>query len=129
MLTDIALRSLKAEGRARKVFDSGGLYVLVTTTGSKLWRLKYRLHGVEKLLSLGIYPDVSLKSSRARRDKARQQLAEGIDPSAQRKAEKDALTSTFKHLAEEWLDRHRKRFSQATIERRSGCSIRFFSPH
>jgi integrase len=128
MLTDTTLRSVKADVRPRKLFDGGGLYVLVTPTGSRLWRLKYRVHGVEKLLALGAYPDVSLKSARARRDKARQQLAEGIDPSAQRRAEKAALTSRFKLLATEWLDRQRKRFAAATIEKTEWMFNSFLFP-
>lgn len=117
MLTETAIRSLKPSDRPRKVFDGRGLYLLVTPTGSRLWRLKYRFHGVEKVLSLGVYPDVTLQSARSRRDKARQQIAEGIDPLAERKAEKTKLASNFKDVALVWLERQRKNYSEATVEK------------
>ena len=68
--------------------DGGGLFLLVTPAGGRLWRLKYRVGGREKLLSFGGYPEVGLKDARERRDQARRQLASGIDPSA---AKRDAL--------------------------------------
>jgi hypothetical protein len=58
-LTDVAVRSRKPLAKAYKVADGGGLYLLVTPTGGRLWRFKYRMHGIEKKLSLGRYPDVS----------------------------------------------------------------------
>ena len=58
-----------------------GMYLLVSPSGSKLWRLKYRFDGKEKTLSFGAYPDVTLAQARLKREQARQQLAEGIDPS------------------------------------------------
>src|SRR4051812_4189289 len=88
MLTEITLRSAKATTKPVKLFDGGGLYLLVNPRGSKLWRLKYRVHGKEKLLALGTYPDVSLKRARKKRDDARRFLSDGIDPSTQRKAQK-----------------------------------------
>ncbi|HEY6640600.1 tyrosine-type recombinase/integrase [Povalibacter sp.] len=117
MLTDTAIRSLKPGDRPRKVADGRGLYLLVTPTGSRLWRFKYRMHGIERVLALGQYPDVTLQSARARREKARQLVAEGIDPGALRKAEKAKLASTFKDVALAWLERQRKSFSEATIEK------------
>jgi hypothetical protein len=68
-----------------------GLFMLVTTAGGPLWRFKYRVGGVEKLLTLGAYPDVSLKRAREKRDDARRALTDGIDPAAKRRAESDAL--------------------------------------
>src|ERR1700687_357548 len=79
-LTDTALRSAKAQAKAFKLFDAGGLYVEVTPAGGRWWRGKYRSGGKEKRLSFGVYPDVSLKSARQKRDTARQQLAAGSDP-------------------------------------------------
>jgi hypothetical protein len=67
------------------------------------WRLKFRVDGKEKLLSLGVYPDVSLKDARQRRDNLRQQLASGVDPGAQRKAQKVAGADTFEAVAREWF--------------------------
>jgi hypothetical protein len=67
-LTDTAIRSAKARERSFKLVDSGGLYVEVSPRGGKWWRWKYRFAGKERRLSLGVYPDVSLKSARAKRD-------------------------------------------------------------
>ena len=87
-LTDTAVRATKPQARTRKLFDGGGLYLEVNPAGGKWWRWKYRFGGKEKRLSLGVYPDVSLKSARKRRDAVRQQLAAGIDPGQARKAQK-----------------------------------------
>ena len=73
-LTDVAIRSAKPKGKPLKLFDSGGLHLLVTPTGGKWWRWKYRVGGKEKGLSFGVYPDVTLKMAREKRDNARQQL-------------------------------------------------------
>jgi hypothetical protein len=87
-LTDTTIRNAKPAAKPVKLFDERGLFLLVTPAGGKWWRLKYRFEGKEKLLSLGTYPDVSLKDARERRDNARKQLADGIDPSHSRKAQK-----------------------------------------
>ena len=87
-MTNTSIKNLKARDKKYKAYDSGGLFLEVTTKGSKLWRFKFRYLGKEKLLSLGKYPDISLKSARAKRDELRTQVAEGIDPSAHRKATK-----------------------------------------
>ena len=76
---------------------------LVNPSGSRWWRFKYSRFGKERGLSLGIYPDVPLALARKRRDEARTQLAEGIDPSHKRKAEKLSNANTFRAIAEEWL--------------------------
>jgi integrase len=78
---------------------------LIKANGSRLWRLRYEFEGVEKGISLGIYPDVSLKQARARRDAARRLIAEGIDPSAKRKADKLAVAESFEVVTREWLTR------------------------
>src|SRR3990170_1508503 len=97
-LTDTAIRNAKpgvtpagkSTDKPYKLGDAGGLYLEVATAGGKWWRLKYRYDGKEKRLSLGVYPDVSLKDARQRRDEARKRLADGIDPSEHRKAAKSA---------------------------------------
>src|SRR5690242_9714677 len=88
-LTDTACRSVKCSlDRAyQRYSDEKGLYLEVTKNGSKCWRMKYRFAGKEKLLALGRYPEVALAAARTKRDKAREQLAAGIDPS---KAKRDA---------------------------------------
>lgn len=116
-LNDTEIRKKKPTAKRQRLFDGGGLYLEIPTSGGKLWRLKFRFDGKEKLLSLGIYPDISLKEARQRRDEARKLLAEGIDPGAQRKAvrqaRKAATLNTFEALARAWLD-HR---ADAWVER------------
>ncbi len=105
MLTDTAIRRAKPRERPYKLADGGGLYLLVNPNGARWWRLKYRVEGREKLISLGVYPDVPLKDARERRDDARKLLASGVDPGAKRKAEKSAHADTFEAVAREWFDK------------------------
>jgi hypothetical protein len=79
-LTEFAVRAAKPAAKDTKLFDERGLYLLVCANGSKLWRLKYRFSGREKLLSLGAYPDIGLKGARDAREEARKLLATGVDP-------------------------------------------------
>lgn len=106
-LTDGLIRSAKPNDKPYKLPREDGLFVLVNPNGSKWWRLSYTFVGKEKLLSVGTYPEVSLKQARERRDAARRLLAEGIDPSEHRKAAKaandEAGGNTFKAVALEWL--------------------------
>ncbi len=81
-LTDTKIKGTKPTDKPVKLFDGGGLFLLVNPKGGKWWRLKYRFDSREKLLSLGTYPDVGLKEARAKRDEARKQLSAGIDPGA-----------------------------------------------
>ena len=103
MLTDIKIRNAKPNKKPLKLFDGGGLFLLVTPSGSKWWRLKYRFGGKEKQLSLGVYPDINLKEARERRDQARKQLAHEIDPGVNRKAVKaaqlDSNANTYEVIA------------------------------
>jgi len=108
VLTDTAVRNAKPKAKPYKLTDERGLYLLLTLSGGKLWRFKYRLMGKEKLLSLGVYPDVSLARAREKRDEARRLLAEGIDPAAKKKAEKVAKADTFRAVAEEFLTQREK---------------------
>ena len=89
MLNDTRIRQAKSGERDFKISDYDGLHLLVCRTGSKLWRLAYRFNGKQKLLALGAYPIVSLAQARERRDAARKLLANGTDPSVQRRL--DAL--------------------------------------
>jgi len=128
-LSDTKIRGVKPSEKQIKLFDGGGLFLLVTTAGGKLWRLKYRFEGKEKLISLGTYPEISLADARDRRDKARVQLAHGIDPGAVRKAQKQAETEeteTFEVVAREWYTKFIKDWSEghaATIMRRMDVDI------
>ena len=103
-LTDIKIRAAKSREKTFKLFDSGGLYLEISVTGGKYWRWKYRFAGKEKRLAFGVYPDVGLKAAREKRNSARQQLANGIDPGEARKAEKvaQAGAETFEAIAREW---------------------------
>ena len=103
MLTDTAIRRAKPREKPYKLADGGGLYLLINPSGARWWRLKYRVEGREKLISLGVYPDVPLKDARERRDEARRLLASGGDPGAKRKAEKSADADTFEAVAREWF--------------------------
>ena len=106
-LTDAACRNAKpgADGSQAKHSDGLGLHLLVNTTG-KYWRLAYRFGGKQKTLALGVYPAVSLKDVRERRDEARKLLASGIDPGEARKAQKAAgslnAANSFEVIAREW---------------------------
>jgi Integrase len=111
-LTDVSIKNAKAIGKQAKLFDGEGLYLLVTPAGGRWWRLKYRFGGKEKLLSLGVYPEVGLKEARRRRDEARELVAQGIDPSEQKKEAKAAAVAiereqsmTFEAVAREWYSK------------------------
>jgi len=106
MLNDIKIRSAKPQEKPYKLTDEKGLALLVNPSGSKLWRLRFRASGVEKMLGLGAYPEVSLKDAREKRDDMRKQLAAGQDPSVQRRIEKVAQADTFEALALEWFQKH-----------------------
>ncbi|MBF0623029.1 MAG: integrase arm-type DNA-binding domain-containing protein [Magnetococcales bacterium] len=131
-LSDAKLRNLKPKTKAQKIFDGGGLYIQVTPAGSKRWRIKYRINGLEKLLSLGIYPEVSLKEARERRDQIRRQLADGIDPSEERKKEKIKANleaeNSFMAIAEEWLQNERGRWTERHYRTVSGRLARDIYP-
>lgn len=104
-LSDVKIRNSKPKEKPIKLFDGSGLFLLVTLQGGRLWRLKYRYEGKEKLLSLGAYPEISLIDARRQRDEARRQLAHSIDPGALRKAQKQAHTEEteiFEVIAREW---------------------------
>jgi integrase len=106
-LSDTAIKNAKPSDKATRLFDGGGLYLEVAPSGGKWWRLKYRFDGKEKRLSLGVYPDVSLKDARQRRDDARKLLANGTDPGENRKAVKAAkserASNSFEVVAREWF--------------------------
>lgn len=109
-LTDLKIKQAKPKEKAYKLSDGAGLYLEVSPKGGKWWRLKYRLDGKEKRLSLGVYPEVSLKEAREKREQERKLLAEGVDPSEHRKAKKFARAETaansFEVIAKEWLTKN-----------------------
>ena len=102
-LTDTTIRKAKPKDAAYRLSDGGGLYLQITPAGGKLWRWKYRFDSKEKLMSFGSYPDIPLSSARERHLEARKLLATGIDPMAERKAEKAAAENSFQSVAGLWL--------------------------
>lgn len=106
-LSDAAIRAAKAGATQFKLFDEGGLFLIVRPSGGKLWRLKYRHQGKEQQLSIGRYPDVGLKEARERRDQARKQIAAGVNPAFEKKraaiAASISAANTFKAVAEEFI--------------------------
>ncbi|ODN67832.1 tyrosine-type recombinase/integrase [Methylophaga muralis] len=114
MLTDVKIKALKPKDKLYAVSDEKGLYLEVSTTGGKWWRFKYRFDGKQKRLSVGTYPDVGLKQAREQRDQLRKQIANGVDPSDIRKAEKlsNAGQLSFEFVAREWHQKFKHRWSE-----------------
>jgi len=122
-LTDTQLRNLKPREKPFKRADGGGLFLLVTPHGSKLWRLAYRFAGKQKTLAIGVYPTVTLEKARVAREAAKRLLADGADPSAARKAEKRrqrlAAENTFTAVAEEWVGKlHKEGRAPSTLAKK-----------
>ena len=109
-LTDTKIRNTKPTSKPQRLFDERGLYLEVAPAGGKWWRFKYRFQGREKRLSLGVYPDVSLRDARDRRDEARKLLADSVDPSENRRAAKSARTdsaaNSFEVVTREWFNKY-----------------------
>ena len=123
-LSDIQLRNLKPKEKAYKIADGGGLYIHVASTGTKLWRMRYRYDGKEQLLSFGSYPALSLKAARQRQQDAKALLAQGIDPrqkAREDEAERQAkVEHTFAHIADELLAKRRKDgLAEATLKKKA----------
>lgn len=120
-LTDTAIRTAKPAEKPYKLADEKGLFLLLNPNGSKWWRLKFRVDGKEKLLSLGTYPEIGLKKAREERDKARTMLAEGIDPSQHRKAAKATrellAANSFEVICREWLEYKRSNIEEAQYKK------------
>ena len=114
-LSDMKVQKAKAKDKPVTLFDGGGLFLMITPTGGKLWRFKYRFDGKEKKLAFGSYPEISLLDARKRRDEARSQIAHGIDPGAVRKAQKQAKieeTETFEIIAREWQEKFKSKWQE-----------------
>ncbi|MEY4160746.1 MAG: hypothetical protein RLZZ136_1367, partial [Pseudomonadota bacterium] len=115
MLSDTKVRKAAPGEKDFKLADEKGLYLLVRPSGGKLWRLKYRIAGKEKLLAFGPYPEISLADARDMRDAARKLIVQGIDPAEEKKrsarAEKAKEAHTFESVAREWHDLNKERWT------------------
>ncbi|WP_380872307.1 hypothetical protein ACFB49_32520 [Sphingomonas sp. DBB INV C78] len=121
-LTAIAIKNARPRSKPYKLADERSLYLLVSPNGSKYWRLQYRHLEQYRTLALGVWPDVSLAEARDKRDAARKQIADGIDPLAEKKrrralAKLDA-GNTFRSVAEEWVEKiTREGRAEVTLEK------------
>jgi hypothetical protein len=109
-LTDVKVRSLKARDRQYKIGDGRGLFLVITTNGSKYWRFRYRFVDREKSLAIGVYPDISLAEARDKAHEAHKMLANDIDPGADKQNKKRerrlAAANTFEAIAKEWFQKN-----------------------
>ncbi len=133
MLSALAVENAKPRDKEYMLADGNGLHVLVMPHGRKLWRLRYRFSGKQNMLSLGAFPDVSLASARAKRDDARKLIAQGINPSDQKRLDKlaaeVAANNTFRAVAEEYLKNLEERGSaEATINKNRWMLLDLASP-
>lgn len=114
-LTDTAVRNAKPREKAYKLTDGGSLFLLVTPTGSKLWRYRYRLAGAENLFAVGEYPAMGVQQAREARDAARRLVKEGIHPAQHRRASRlvaaTEAANTFEAVAREWIEQNRAHWS------------------
>ena len=117
MLTDTKIRNIKPAEKPIRLFDGGGLYLEVSPSGGKWWRVKYRFAGKEKRLSVGVYPDVSLKLARERLEEARKLLAEEVDPGENRRAVRESKTissaNSFEVVAREWIEKYKNIWAES----------------
>jgi integrase len=116
MMSERDLREILLRNKPYKLADAGGLFLLVRPTGHHGWRFKYRIHGREKLLSFGPYPEISLAKARAQRKAAKALLRDGVDPSVTRQAEKTAGTNSFEAIAREWIALYSPRWTVGYLD-------------
>ncbi|NUA26084.1 tyrosine-type recombinase/integrase [Cupriavidus basilensis] len=120
-LTDTEIRKIAPRETQYRLADGGGMYLEVRPSGSRYWRLKYRFGGKEKILALGVYPTVTLKEARAKREAAKRKLADGIDPSEAKKAEKRTqrlnAENSLEAVAREWHGKFSTSLSESHAQR------------
>jgi integrase len=117
-LSDVRVRNVKPGKKDVKLFDGGGLFLLVRKSGGKLWRFKYRFDGKEKLLSFGAYPEITLANARLKREEARQQIADGIDPATVKQIQEDNQPQeTLEQIAREWHERFSPQWAKKTAKK------------
>ncbi|HTP65420.1 MAG TPA: integrase arm-type DNA-binding domain-containing protein [Geobacteraceae bacterium] len=128
-LSDLQVKNAKTAPKAYKLFDGGGLFLLVTPVGGKLWYFKYRFAGKEKKLAFGAYPIITLAEARQRREEAKRLLASNVDPAEVRKSRKEELDAeqrTFERVALEWFAKNEPVWSFShcnTVKRRLNHDI------
>jgi hypothetical protein len=128
-LTELSIKTAKAQIKPYKLYDEKGLFLIVTPKGGRYWRFKYIHDGVEKLISLGVYPDVKLKDARAKRDEARRLNAANVDPSVKRRAERSAQADTFSAVAQEWLETKKVSLTESTWLRDRDQLVKMVGPY
>jgi integrase len=128
MLTETKIRASKSKQKPYKLADGKGLHLTIAPEGGRWWRLRYRHRGKEKMLSLGTYPEVGLAAARERRDSARKLIADGVDPSAERKASKALDADTFEVMAREFMDKQRRKVTESTWQRDMDQFERIYFP-
>lgn len=120
MLNDIKVKAAKPKDKLYRVFDGQGMYLEIMPNGSKYWRLKYRIRGKERRLALGVYPNVSLKDARTKKDAARKLIAQDIDPFQEKKKNKTLsqqnADNTFEAIAREWHELNKSKWSERYAE-------------
>lgn len=120
-LTDVEIRNARPRDKTYRLADGAGMYLEVSPAGGKYWRLKYRFAGKEKRLALGVYPEISAKEARGRRDAARRLLLDGIDPGIERKVQKAATVeraaNSFEAVAREWFARQSPNWAASHAEK------------
>jgi len=120
-LSDTKIRAAKPREKPYKLFDADGLFMVITPSGGRWWRQRYKYAGKEQLLSLGVYPEIGLADAREKGAAVRKKLANGIDPSADRKTQRAALVdskaNTFKAVAIAWHTKFRPQWSAGHAER------------
>ena len=125
MLNNSTVKFAEPREKKYRLTDERGMYLLVTPTGNKYWRLDYRLHGKRKTYAIGVYPEVTLKEARIKRREARQLISDGIDPVQHRQltkaAQSEANDNSFEKVSLEWLSKKRQIWVEAharTVEQR-----------
>ncbi len=114
MLSDTGVKGAKPKDKNYKIADEKGMYLFVTKNGSKLFRLDYRFNGKRKTFALGVYPETTLKQAREKRDKAKSQIANGIDPMAEKKAD----SNDFKEIALMWFESKQHTIEEQTHKKK-----------
>ena len=131
-LTNTRINNAKPGDKPYKLSDGGGLHILIMISGNKSWRFSYRFNGKQKLLTIGLYPHVSLVDARESRDKAKKLLADGFDPNEVKKAkllqDKEETANTFESVALEWHEKRKRNWAKKTADKTMSMLKRLIFP-